>query len=252
MNRCYVDVCGGLGNQLFQIATGYAYSKKYNLELVVDPSNWTASQGVSPIIYQTEIFKNFNNAYSPRGKTKEIHETGFNYAELSKYFWLDGDVSLHGYFQSLKYFEDFKDDYIKQLVLPKVETSFIKEKNIAFHIRIGDYRNFPHIFGDLTEYFKAMFLKFQDEYQINVFTDSPEVVLDKYKQYNFNLIKTSSEINDLTLISLHDNVVCSNSSFSWWGTLLGKKKDKIIVPSKWLLDRDCSDIYYEGMIKYEL
>jgi hypothetical protein len=32
--------------------------------------------------------------------------------------------------------------------------------------------------------------------------------------------------------------------------LLGVKKDKIIVPEKWLLDRDCSDIYYEGMIKY--
>jgi hypothetical protein len=250
MSKCYVDVCGGVGNQLFQIAAGYAYSKKYNLDLLIDPSNWTASQGISPILYQYSIFRNFGNSYSPRGDTREIHEEGFNYKELPRYHWIDGDVSLHGYFQSLKYFKDYRDDFINQLYLPAVDWSFIsRDNNIAFHIRQGDYLNYPHIFGDLTNYFSKQFEKFCPDFQVNVFTDSPELVLKKFEKYDFNLIKTSSELNDLTLLSLHDRIVCSNSSFSWWASLLGKKKELIIVPEKWLLDRDCSDIYYEGMIK---
>ena len=251
-NKCYVDVCGGVGNQLFQIANGYAYSQKYNLDLLIDPTNWNAGQGVSSIIYQDEIFRNFNNTYRPRGQTKEIHEKEFNYNELPKYHWSDGDVSFHGYFQSLKYFEDYKDEFINKLTLPKVDSSFISSDNIAFHIRQGDYLNYPHIFGDLTNYFNMMFEKFCPDYQVNVFTDSPKLVLEKYDKYDFNLIQTSSELNDLTLLSLHDRMVCSNSTFSWWGSILGKKKDLIIVPEKWLIDRDCSDIYYEGMTKHEL
>ena len=251
MSKCYVDVCGGVGNQLFQIAAGYAYSEKYNLELVIDPTNWTASQGVSPIIYQDTIFRFFYNSYSPRGKTKEIHENRFNYDELPKHHWIDGNVSLHGYFQSLKYFEDYKNQFINQLWTPSVDSSFMKPDCVGFHIRQGDYKNYPHIFGDLTNYFNALFEKFKGV-QINVFTDSPESVLKQYEKYDFNLIKTSSELNDLTLLSLHENIVCSNSSFSWWASILGNKKKLIIVPEKWLLDRDCSDIYYEGMTKYEL
>lgn len=252
MNKCYVDVCGGVGNQLFQIANGYAYSKRYNLELLIDPTNWTASQGVPSIIYQDNIFRNFNNSYSPRGETKEIHEKDFNYNELPKYHWIDGDVSLHGYFQSLKYFEDYRDDFINQLVLPKVDTSFISQNNIAFHIRLGDYQKYPHIYGDLTNYFNKQFEKFSPDLQVNVFSDSPELVLNKFGKYKFNMIKTSSELSDLTLLSLHDRIVCSNSTFSWWGSLLGKNKDSIIVPDRWLLDRECIDIYYEGMTKNEL
>jgi hypothetical protein len=249
-NKCYVDVSGGIGNQLFKVANGYAYSQRYNLELVIDPTNWTASQGTSPILYQSNIFKNFN--IIPRGETTEIHEISFNFMELPKYDWSYGDISLHGGFQSLKYFEDYKDEFISLLCLPKVDTSFISsDANIAFHIRFGDYQHYPKIFGDITNYFHKQFEKFSPDFQINVFSDSPELVLNKFRNYKFNLIKTSSELNDLTLLSLHDRIVCSNSTFSWWASLLGAKKELIIVPDKWLLDRDCKDIYYEGMIKNE-
>lgn len=251
MNNCYAKVIGGVGNQLFIIAAAYSYARKHNKQLLIDTSSWFGGQGSRNINeYIDTIFKNFrtNDGIFPDDIVTDITESGFNYSELPYH---DTSVKLNGYFQSLKYFNDYKEDFIGKLSLPDVDTSFIKEKNIAFHIRLGDYQNFPNIFGDLSKYFKEMFERFQDDYQINVFTDSPDIVLERYKNYNFNLIQTSLELNDLTLISQHDNIVCSNSSFSWWGSLLGKKKELIIVPDKWLFNKKCLDIYREDMEKYE-
>jgi hypothetical protein len=251
MNNCYVNVCGGIGNQLFQIANGYAYSKIHNKNLIIDPLHWTSSQGKSPKIYETTIFKNFTYGSIFTEDVDPISEKDFNYSELE---FKGGNVSLNGYFQSLKYFQECKDEFINLLNLPKVNSSFIQSKNIAFHIRRGDYAKFPNIFGNITPYFHRMFKRFENEFQINVFTDSPNYVLQEFEKYNFNLIQTSSELNDLTLLSKHDNIVGSNSSFSWWGSLLGKRKEYIIFPDRWLLDKDCIDIYYDGIIKekYEL
>jgi hypothetical protein len=242
MNGCYIKVEGGVGNQLFQIATAYSYCKKYGKNLYIDDSNWTASQGKSPKNYEATIFKNFSykNATS---NSDDIKEISFKYNELP---FLDGDVSLIGYFQSPKYFNDHLEEFISNLVIPEVRTDFIKDKNVAFHIRRGDYLYYPHIFDIGNTYFKNQFEKFKD-YQINVFTDSPDIISKEFENYEFNLIQTSSELNDLALISKHDIIVCSNSSFSWWASALGTPR-MVIAPEKWLMDRDCSDIYRSDMI----
>ena len=245
MNNCFVNVCGGVGNQLFQIANGYAYSKKHNKEMWINPYYWNASQGKSPTDYQSTIFKNFQYWSCPNGNTKILMET-IPFLELDFHI---GNVSLNGYFQSLKYFKDYFEEFKNKLDLPRVKKDFIEKNNVAFHIRRGDYLLYPtiHYVCD-TNYFKNMFEEFSN-YQINVFTDSPNYVLDEFKDFKFNLIQTSSELNDLTLMSQHDNMVCSNSSFSWWASVLGKQKDKVIVPNRWFNDRDFEDIYLPNMIR---
>lgn len=248
MTKCFAKMEGGIGNQLFQLAAAFAYARKHGKKLFIDDGEWTASQGKSPKLYRDSLFKNFEFCSSSNLVT-EIKEQRFNYNELP---YIDGDVALRGYFQSLKYFQEYKDDFIKKLQFPEVNDRFITRDSMSFHIRMGDYKYYPAIFGNNINYFSKAFERYQDEFQINVFTDSPDDVLRIFDKYDFRLIRTSSELNDLTLLSKHDRIVCSNSSFSWWGAILGNPKDLIIVPDKWLLDRDCSDIYYEGMIKYEL
>lgn len=245
--KCYVNPIGGLGNQLFIIAAGYAYSRKYNKDLIIDSRNWNTSQGNSCVSYKETIFNKFNYGDSGQELIQNISEKRFNYDELP---YFEDSVSIHGYFQSIKYFEDYENEFISLLSLPKVDTSFINNHHVAFHIRRGDYLIYDklHYVCD-TLYFDKQFDEFKG-YQINVFTDSPEYVLKEFKNYNFNLIQTSSDIMDLTIMSNHENIVCSNSTFSWWASLLTKNKTKIIVPDKWFHNyQPHEDIYRSEFIK---
>ena len=119
MNNCYVNVCGGIGNQLFQVANGYSYSRKHNKDLYIDTSSWTASQGQSPEVYKDTIFKNFKYGSSVYRNVIPITEKEFNYGPLP---FLEGSVSLTGYYQSLKYFDDYLDVLKGKIFLPEVKT----------------------------------------------------------------------------------------------------------------------------------
>ena len=95
-----------------------------------------------------------------------------------------------------------------------------------------------------------MFDLFQG-YQIHVYTDSPEHVLKEFPHRKFNLIQASSELQEFTLLSQYENMVCSNSSFSWWASQLGVEKQRIMVPDKWLLTNDSKELYLPNMTLVE-
>lgn len=247
MSNCYVNVIGGIGNQLFQIAAGYAYSKRHNKKLIINPYNWAAGQGKNPLDYKIDIFKNFEYGTNINEDVKSIQEKRFNYDELP---FVHGSVSINGYFQSLKYFEDVKDEFISLLNLPDISTYNLKNNNVAVHIRRGDYLNYPDLHHVCkTEYFKNQLLEFKES-TVNVFTDSIDYVLNEFDGCDFNVIRSNSELADLTLMSKHENIICSNSSFSWWASLLGTPKNKIIVPDKWFHNfQPHEDIYRSEFIK---
>lgn len=247
MFSCYANLVGGIGNQLFIASAGYAYAKKHNMEFAIDVSGWNAGQGTSASIYKDSIFKNFKFEKAPNKGVQCISEARFNYDELPN---PKSSVILNGYFQSLKYFEDVKDEFISLLNLPDVSTEHLKHNNVAVHIRRGDYLKYPNLhYVCKTNYFKDQLLKFEG-YQQNVFTDSIDYVLNEFDGYDFDVIKSNSELVDLTLMSKHENMICSNSSFSWWASLLGTPKNKIIVPDKWFHNfQPHEDIYRSEFIK---
>lgn len=244
--KCYSEVCGGIGNQLFQIATGWSYSIEKGKDFRIYDRQWNGSQGNPPTSYKNNIFQNFK-IEDIDGETVVINE--LQWMTFNTIPNIENNVVLRGYFQCPKYFDSYFDEFKKQLVLPDVDISHISPKSITFHIRFGDYTAYPSIFGDITPYFKRMFEKYKGE-DIHVYTDSPEIVLKKYNEYDFKLIQTSSDLNDLTMLTKYDRIVCSNSSFSWWGAMLGNAKE-ILVPDKWILTIPDADIYTDRMTKYE-
>jgi len=43
--------------------------------------------------------------------------------------------------------------------------------------------------------------------------------------------------------------LCSNSSFSWWGSYLNTNPDKVVImPKQWMANSDIFDVWYEGTI----
>jgi hypothetical protein len=250
MKNCYVNICGGVGNQLFQIAAGYAYARKWDKKLIINTTHWTASQGNHPDTYKDTIFKNFEYGTYHTRDIIHIHEKRFNYDELPYHH---GSVALNGYFQSLKYFEEYKDEFILKLNLPKIIVQkFEGDNTIAFHIRRGDYLKYPdiHYICD-TKYFEYFFDIFMPEHikgtKILVFTDSPEYVTEEFKNKEFHIIHSESDVKELAYMSQCDIIIGSNSSFSWWASLIGNKP--CYFPSKWFKNEiDHSDIFRKDMI----
>lgn len=245
MSNCYVNVKGGIGNQLFQISAGYAYAKKYDKKLIINPSRWNAGQGNHVLSYRDTIFKNFEYETYHTRDVIEYHEKQFNWDEIPYY---PGSISLNGYFQSLKYFEDYRNEFISFLNFPKIDIGFLRggsPRVVGFHIRRGDYLNYRdiHYVCD-TDYFNYFFEKFKD-CDIKVFTDSPEYVLKEFPQ-NYQIIHSESDIKELVYMSQCDIIVGSNSTFSWWASLIGGKK--CFFPSKWFVDgRPHEDIFRKDM-----
>lgn len=246
MDKCYVRLNGRLGNQLFQIAAGYNYSRKFDKELIIYECPYQLSRGY----YQDNCGTPYKNSIFENLKFSNIEFNTINLTEENIHNFYAGDVStdgLVGYFQSLDYFKEVSDDYKKLLVLPELSKDLVAD--VAFHIRRGDYMDIPNASSICnTEYFNKCFERFTN-LNVNIFTDSPNHVITEFENIPFTIIQTGSTIKDLTLISMHDNVVCSNSSFSWWGSFLGSPKKEIIVPPRWMVDSECSEIYREDFTK---
>lgn len=257
MTTISVNIMGGLGNQMFQIATAYAYSKKYNGTLKIKktktysdnrPSYWNSvlSQFSQFLIDDLDITK--LNHWCERGATE--------YTEIPKPLF--PGVYLVGYFQSEKYFSDenIKKE-IKELFSPQEESlTYIKSKYnnilevkdrvIVVHARRTDYLKNHHnimFHGPLNvDYYKEaikkiykivenpIFLLSSDDstYWSTIFNDIPEFNIS-----NTVILTDENEINTLTLLQQFHYFIIANSTFSWWATWLSSEPRKIIAPSKW-------------------
>lgn len=248
MSNVYVSLVGGVGNQLFQIAAGYVYARTYNKNLILDTSRWTGSQGKHPDTYKNSLFRNFMySSHHPRGFT-EVFEKRYNFDPLPYY---KGDVRLNGYFQSFKYFEHYKDDFLALLSWPDVSLADINPNSVAIHIRRGDYIQHQAIhLICVDEYYRDAAKHFENA-EFNVFTDDLRSVYESFSKNDYlgskaKLVQGATELDDLYLLGQHDNIICSNSSFSWWGSLIGKKKEKIIVPDLWYKNFENHDDIYRS------
>jgi len=236
MDKCYVKFSGRLGNQLFQLACAYTYGKIHDKDLVILCDK---NQQINPIFQNFKTIPNF-----------EIKVTKINpkiIGGVVKFPYIVGDIQIWPYNHSLKFFEDYKEEFISNLVLP--EAPEVSDERIAFHIRMGDYMNLSYRFGSVVKYFHYMFKKFNGVFQIDVYSDSPEVVKNIYSAYEFNIKSGKDPVTDMVQISKYKNFVGSNSTFSWWSSILGVNKDIIYFPDIWRIPNNLNfeHILYDGV-----
>ena len=94
--------------------------------------------------------------------------------------------------------------------------------------------------------------QFGDDNEFLIFSDDLNLLKQEVNLTNFVNLENDNEIEDLYSLSQCDSVIISNSSFSWWGAFLGKKKEKIICPDKWfgpVGPQDSCDIYEDFWIR---
>jgi hypothetical protein len=241
-----VQIKGGIGNQLYQIAAVYSHALTHNIKFVLHYElEFGAMQGKHPKVYKDTFYKNFESVDTPFNIA--VREPSFLYKPLP-FLGIENDAVYEGYFQSWRYFQNLDrntlnriftfEDTVKEKVdkgLKKIKEKYNVEKIVGVHIRRGDYLRNPQIFNIIKNewYQKAKDMFPKDTLFLYTTDDLPTVK----KEFTFDdrnvLANGSSEMEDLYILTQCDDIIMANSSFSAWGGYLGKEKGKIICPKKW-------------------
>jgi hypothetical protein len=233
---------GRLGNQLFQIASTIGIGLK-NGHFCQFPK-WEYEK----------YFINQLPGGSLKGET--IKEKNFHFDEVK--LEENGFYNLEGYFQSEQYFDNCKDIIKEQFTFKpefvektKAKFDHFDRPTIAIHIRRGDYvGNQAHHNLSIKYYLNALEKLDWGNSKLLFFSDDQE-----FCKWHFSCLPNAyfspcNEIEDLCLMSLCDDFIIANSSFSWWGAYLGEKRHSNIIRPKdhfagTLLRHDIKDLYPE-------
>jgi len=219
---------GGLGNQLFQIATAYAHSKNVGDKLTLENGqHHLPLQGSNVDTYKDIFYKglDFLDGIDVSGV---YHEPSFEYSSIP----LDTNLYLVGYFQSEKYFVDYKPE-IKRLFDVDQPGDMLKN-TISLHVRRGDYLNAQDNHPCLSmEYYSEALKEFPEELKVLVFSDDITWCKSNFIGDRFEFVEGQKDHEDLLKMICCSDHIIANSSFSWWGAWLSGEGGKVIAPKKW-------------------
>lgn len=247
MSEITIHTGGGLGNLLFMIGLVYSLHKKYNIDYKIYLNNKMSSSTKRKTPNQYHMLKNFNisNEECIFNKYIVYREKNFWYEPIN--IDINKKYNFIGYYQSLKYFDKYFDDFKNMLNNPYekvVENYFYELKKIynkevvSVHFRRTDYLNLPDFHYNLNKsyYLKALEL-FNNDYLYVFFSDDIEWVK---QQNDFDFIKDKiyfeNPDEELTLwtMSKCDHNIIANSTFSLWASYLNDNiNKKVIVPDHW-------------------
>ena len=95
-------------------------------------------------------------------------------------------------------------------------------------------------------------IKLMDVNKFIVFSDDMSWCKENFVGDEFIFMENNSDYIDLWLMSLCDNNIIANSSFSWWGAWLNQNPNKkVIAPKKWFgpaINHNTKDLIPESWI----
>ena len=282
-----VQVFGGLGNQMFQYAAGYAQSHRLGTHLLVDP---VESERLAHASYGLGAFDLDVGLWSPdptagggwqrlfrRPKAKRRFESwpGAVYRHAGQAYdpaiaAVGPGTYLAGYFQSERFFTDVADDIRAAFSLAHRAADFDQAAiaglasvpHVAVHIRRGDYASDPRTTATHglvgPEYYERARLLMQrlvPGVRFLVFSDDLAAAADLTAHWpDRHLSPGQSREEDLHLMTLCRHHIIANSTFSWWGAWLANAPDKtVIAPRRWfararMLETFTDDVCPDGWI----
>jgi hypothetical protein len=251
-----VKLSGGLGNQLFQYAAGFALADAHNTSLILDTSFLMGRQQRVThrkfelhkfdirAKYGDKLLSPFSHALSPIPRLFKL-STGWNLVNErgtishSSFFQIPDNTYLVGHWQSPELFKHLGHFLLRHIELknplPDEGERYLKKikgsNSIGIHVRRGDYvtsikANKYH--GVLSaEYYKNAINIMRE----NVRSPHFFIFSDDINWCKANLALHENEATfldggeenawrDLYLMSRCYHHVIANSSFSWWSTWL--------------------------------
>jgi hypothetical protein len=245
--KIYVRLHGGLGNQLFQVASGYGIAKKHNaiLILVSDFSKEAFPHQEDVHLYNKTFFSSFRIIHLDH--LPDIpHYYEIDNVQCLRYNETLGEepIYIEGYLQTEKYFQSYRKD-----ILALFKPYNLQLDSYFIHVRRGDFLK-----GDLYtlnyDYYTRALAYMEPDAHYYIVSDD----IAFCKEYPLfaslnNTFVEDTAINTLSIMSSCKGGICSNSTFSWWGSYLIDREKKVIFPKQWIQNgQENADVYYEGSI----
>ncbi len=256
-----VELQGGLGNQLFGWAAGYALSKKLGCELILDKSYlYQRGYQLDSFQFGLDVKTKKNSVYYSKlmkniPQSEVFQEGTFEFDR--KFLELERPKVLRGYFQSWKYHGQYAREIYnlaQNLVhesnqLRNLQSKFNFKELVAVHVRRGDYTKLEDYHGLLhSEYYRNALAELKNldrtPQEIVVFSDDinearkivPGAALYIGSQ------ELTSPAENLVLMSRCKALVGANSSFSLWAGMIMSSKNKLqLFPEPWFAKSGPSD-----------
>jgi hypothetical protein len=267
-----VRLFGGLGNQMFQYMAGKSLAIDRNCHLHID-SGWLRD-GYShekstisefkfflPDHQYEKMHRNLIHLYIDRLATVFAR----NFRVVARLLRINAPKSvgfedltdiecgteLRGYYQSPRYFEKLVDSGVIseasfellqpgqafKLLASQLETSGY----IAIHVRGGDYLNKKSGYVELPVKYYLDALNLLDTKYGHlpkwVFTDDEEHARKLFASViglNFIENESMTAAESMILMSRADAIVCANSTFSYWASLINGQTSSIVLPRTWM------------------
>tara|TARA_Y100000591_G_C21763057_1_gene661190 strand:+ start:51 stop:965 length:915 start_codon:yes stop_codon:yes gene_type:complete len=271
-----VRLGNGIGNQLFTYAAAYSYSKKINMNLLIDNesgfhkrfkyelNDFKLTAKIADKEYKfighlnrlkRKVFKKYNflkkdlifiTENLDKNKFTEYDKNFFNYNP-------NNNIYLEGYFQSEKYFIDFKKDLLNEFTFKdeiknkfnKYKEQIIKNNSVSIHVRKNKFlKDENHTNLDLlnnenlninidlinrgVKYFENKI----ENPKFFVWSNDFEGLREYFPSNKFIFIDNGKEFNDnydLYLMTLCKNFIISPSTFHYWGSYLANNENKICL-----------------------
>ena len=268
---------GRLGNQMFEYAALRGIAAHHGYDWSIPPFYMKGIENYS----LNECFKLGsvrNENLNILDDAQYVGERFFHFDDLL-FEKCPDNVSLHGFFQSEKYFKHISDKIRKDYTFRDEHLEpceeFIKQfdgqEPIMLHVRRGDPnlvdpRGFKWAYVNCSdqhpvqslEYYEKALEQFDSDQPVIVFSDSPEWVKEQefFKGDRFLISEPQDKYSDgsylpyvdLCLMSLCSHAIIANSSMSWWGAWLQSNPNKkVIAPKMWFgpayADKDTKDLY---------
>jgi len=268
----FVNLKGGLGNQLFQISTLLAYCWENNYNPIIIPIKNSPSVFENRKTYWKDYLRKLKIYFIKKTIDKYYiyKDPCYNYTKIPK---INNNnniniLCLDGFFCSYKYFNKYILKLREFYIPPDSDIINLKKKykhifdennyNISLHIRRGDYLKLQHhhIVLDMNYYDNALKYILEKTKQkknriFNIFSEDITWCKKNFRKYSdikFNYFESEKDYNEIYMMSFCKSFVVANSTFSWWGCYLAKNRDYIVFPKKWFVkNRNYKDLYFSDI-----
>lgn len=236
-----VRLNGQFGNQLFQIATAYAYSLDHDLFLTIPDLTSNPNEGI-PHNAKTVFLRNIAS-YAPKLSPFLVWtEPNFNHHEIPH----STRIQLRGFFQSENYFAHRRNEILKLFATPQEFTErilakypFLSSDQLVVGIQIRDYRAYkPN--GDYhptmgRHYYERAIALFPEDAIFIVSSNNPAFAKECTEGLAKNIIYLDADyLEEFFTLVLCKSFIISNSTFGWWAAWLSTAENKrVIAPDPW-------------------